>query len=60
MSYAVYLSSKYAGVSKIIYIQINPHPPPRVWVKKSNGKIIKLHQPLIGDEDECNTKHSSN
>jgi hypothetical protein len=42
-----------------IDIQINTHNP-KGWVEKSNGQVIKLYQPLTGDEDECSTKHSSN
>lgn len=59
MSHAIYLSAKSANKSTLIYIQTNRHNP-KGYIEKSNGQVIKLHQPLIGDEDECSTKHSSN
>jgi hypothetical protein len=59
MALSFYLKKSVQQVTPID-IQINQHNP-KGWIEKSSGKVIKLHQPLlIGDEDECNTKHSSN
>ncbi|WP_085247407.1 hypothetical protein [Gilliamella mensalis] len=59
MSHAIYLSPKVANKPVLIYIQINNHNP-KGWVEKPNGHVIKLHQPITGDQHEHNAKQPSN
>ncbi|WP_176702949.1 hypothetical protein [Gilliamella apicola] len=49
MSRAIYLSPKSAGISTVIYININQHNA-NGWVEKPNGSVIKLND-LNGDEN---------
>lgn len=49
MSRAIYLSPKSAGISTVIYININQHNA-NGWVEKPNGSVIKLNG-FNGDEN---------
>lgn len=49
MSIAIYLSPKSAGVSTVIYIDINNHEP-KGYIETSHGKVIKLNG-LNGDKN---------
>lgn len=55
MSRAIYLSPKSAGISTVIYININQHNA-NGWVEKPNGSVIKLNG-LNGDENGKQRKH---
>ena len=49
MSIAIYLSPKSAGVSTVIYIDINNHEP-KGYIETSPGKVIMLNG-LNGDKN---------
>lgn len=57
MSIAIYLSPKSAGVSTVIYIDINNHEP-KGYIETSPGKVIKLNG-LNGLNGDKNGKSSS-